>query len=68
MPYRELGVVKEASKDLIFNIDSVEASKVCFKLYATHLQHIKIVLRNDNGTIFLRKQKMFRLRKYLRER
>lgn len=52
MPYRDLGVVKEASKDLVFNIDNVGDSKVCFKLYATHLQHIKIVLRNDDGTIY----------------
>ena len=54
MPYRELGVVKEASKDLIMNIE--EASKgggqVCFKVFATSKQQVRIVLRNDDGTIY----------------
>lgn len=50
MPYRELGVVKQASKDLVFNIDKLEDGKVCFKLLATNKQHVTITLKNDNGT------------------
>ena len=60
MPYRELGVVKEASKDLIFNITQTspltplqEASNMVeFKLFATSKQEVNIVLRNDNGEVY----------------
>ena len=51
MPYRELGVVKEASKDLVFNIDSVEDASVVFKVFATSKQDVRIVLRKDNGEV-----------------
>ena len=49
MPYRELGVVKQATKDLIFNINEVGDGKVEFKLFATNKQHVSIILRHDNG-------------------
>ncbi len=64
MPYRELGVVKEASKDLILNIESLSqkgssspteersGQKVCFKLFATSKQKVRIELSDDNGTVF----------------
>ncbi len=51
MPYRELGVVKEASKDLVFNIDSVKDGSVVFKVFATSKQDVRIVLRKDNGEV-----------------
>ena len=56
MPYRELGVVKEASKDLIFNIENTDDGKVCIKLFATNKQDIHVILKNDNGTVYLDKQ------------
>ena len=56
MPYRELGVVKEASKDLIMNIERQADGKVCLKLFATNKQDIHIVLRNDGGKTYLDKQ------------
>ena len=65
MPYRELGVVKCANKDLIMNINMVDedgkmttadaTGKVNFKLFATSKQQVKAVLRNDNGTVYYEK-------------
>ena len=55
MPYRELGVVKNATKDLIMNIDIVAKGKANFKLFATSKQEVKVTLRNDNGTIYYNK-------------
>ena len=53
MPYRELGVVKQATKDFIFNIEAVSnASKHCllqFKVLATSKQEVRIVLSNKKG-------------------
>ncbi len=45
MPYRELGVVKQASKDFILNID--EGGH--FKVLATSKQEVRIVLRDKKG-------------------
>ena len=56
MPYRELGVVKEASKDLIMNIESLpqtgDEQQVTFKVFATSKQKVRILLTDDNGTIY----------------
>ncbi|MBR5068080.1 MAG: DUF5107 domain-containing protein, partial [Bacteroidales bacterium] len=56
MPYRELGVVKEASKDLVFNINEAGNGTVCFKVFATSRQEVSIVLRRDNGKIYYNKE------------
>ena len=66
MPYRELGVVKEVSKDLVFNIESLTPSSspvgegsshyVSFKLFATSRQDVSIILRNDNGEVYYQKK------------
>ena len=61
MPYRELGVVKEASKDLIFNINSLPSGEdgchlVEFKVFATSKQEVTLVLRHDNGTVYYKKE------------
>jgi len=60
MPYRELGVVKQASKDFVFNLTPSpspkgEGSLVTFKVQATSKQEVRIVLRNDDGTIYYNK-------------
>lgn len=52
MPYRELGVVKEASKDLILNIEEIANGVVEFKIFATSKQSVRIVLRKDDGMIY----------------
>ena len=54
MPYRELGIVKQASKDFIFNIEKTEGG-ACFKVLATSRQEVRIILKNDDGTIYYNK-------------
>ena len=56
MPYRELGVVKEASKDLIMNIDEVGPDSVRFKLFATSRQDVRVVLVTDQGEVLYDQQ------------
>lgn len=56
MPYQEVGIVKNASKDLVFNIDKNEDGTIWFKLYATGKQHVHVVLKNDDGTIYYNKE------------
>ncbi len=51
LPYRELGVVKNASKDLLLNIDEVEGGKVCLKLFATSQQSLRIVLSGKESLL-----------------
>ena len=55
MPYRELGVVKQASKDFILNIEEVREMSVCFKVLATSRQEVRIVLRNKQGKEYYNK-------------
>ena len=55
MPYRELGVVKEASKDLLFNIGETGKGRVEFKVFATSKQDVCIVLSNDRGEVYYKK-------------
>lgn len=62
MPYRELGVVKEATKDLIMNIDFVDdqgkvtqentSGKVNFKLFATSKQEVRVILDDKEGECY----------------
>ncbi len=51
MPYRELGVVKEASKDLIMNICEKGDDKVEFRIFGTSRQQVRIVLVIDQGEV-----------------
>lgn len=51
LPYRELGVVKNASKDLLMNVEQTEEGKVNVKVFATSRQKIDIVLRNKEGQV-----------------
>ena len=56
MPYRELGVVKGASKDLVFNINEVGDGKVEFKVFATSKQNVCVILRHDDGEVYFQKE------------
>ena len=49
MPYRELGVVKEATKDLLMNINETGKGHVTLKLFVTSRQHLYISLKTDSG-------------------
>ena len=48
--------MKEASKDLIFNINEVCDGKVEFKVFATSKQEVCVILRNDNGEVYYKKE------------
>lgn len=50
LPYRELGIVKNASKDLLMNIDKVQDG-VQFKVFATSRQDVTIVVKTDDGVV-----------------
>ena len=51
MPYREIGIVKQASKDFIFNIEASEKG-VRFKVLATSAQDVTIELRHKKGEVY----------------
>ncbi len=61
MPYRELGIVKQATKDFVMNIDancqslSEGVASVTFKVLATSRQEVRIVLRNKTGEEYYNK-------------
>ena len=47
MPYREIGIVKQASKDFILNIEDAGEGKVTLKILATTKQTVRIVLDGE---------------------
>lgn len=49
LPYRELGIVKNASKDILLNIDPAGEGKVNLKVFATSEQALDIRLTTDCG-------------------
>ena len=51
MPYRELGIVKNATRDLVMNIEPTEG-KALLKLLATRQQELRIVLADDDGNTY----------------
>ena len=69
MPYREIGMVKQASKDFVFNIVPLSSPKgnnaeapledareaFTFKVLATSKQEVRLVLRNKNGEEYYNK-------------
>ena len=53
MPYREIGIVKQASKDFVFNIEEVGQGRVCFKILATSEQKVHMFLGDeDDKTLY----------------
>ncbi|WP_027454497.1 DUF5107 domain-containing protein [Xylanibacter brevis] len=61
MPYRELGVVKEASKDLLVNVDLTEDAegqqRTMMKVFATSRQQVRLVLATDAGEVLYDEEK-----------
>lgn len=55
MPYRDLGIVKQASKDIIFNMEQ-EKGDVRVKVLATSKQNVRIELLSDDFTILYNKE------------
>ena len=56
MPYRELGLVKQASKDFIVNLTPTEEDEITIKVLATSNQEVSIILKNNNGEILYKKE------------
>lgn len=56
LPYRELGSVKNASKDLLMNIDPVDGGKVRLKVFATSRQTVTLRLTGDDGSVYLNQE------------
>ena len=52
MPYRELGIVKNASKDLLLNIDPEGEGQVRFRVFATSRKQVRITLRGADQTYY----------------
>lgn len=55
LPFRELGIVKNANRDFLINIEPAGPGKVRFMIYATSGQRARIVLHGDDGTVFYEK-------------
>ncbi len=52
LPYRELGAIKNANKDVLLNLD-IEGEKIRLKIFATsHFKNVKVVLNCDRDAIF----------------
>ena len=50
-PYRELGVVKNASKDIVLNMEPDGNDAVRVKVFATSAQQVRIVVKSDAGVV-----------------
>ncbi|MBM6991997.1 MAG: DUF5107 domain-containing protein [Prevotella sp.] len=57
MPYRDLGMVKNASKDLMMNIE-VEKGKAHLMVYATSRQQVRLILKSDIGDVFFEEERI----------
>ena len=55
MPYREIGIVKQASKDFIMNIEEVSDCKAQFKILATSKQKVRIILDGEDDIEYYNK-------------
>lgn len=52
LPYRELGIVKNAGKDVLMNIEQVEAGVVEFKVFATSKLNVNILLQSEDAVYY----------------
>ncbi|MDE5997529.1 MAG: DUF5107 domain-containing protein [Muribaculaceae bacterium] len=58
LPYRELGIVKNAARDLLMNIDpSADGKRVKLQLFATKEDTFHILLRGDDENILFNEKK-----------
>ena len=55
MPYREVGIVKQASKDFVVNIEEIADSQAQFKILATSKKTVRIVLDGKDGIAYYNK-------------
>ena len=55
MPYREVGIVKQASKDFVVNIEEIADGQTQFKILATSKKTVRIVLDGEDGIAYYNK-------------
>ena len=55
MPYREIGIVKQASKDFVMNIEEAGESKVTFKIMATSKKEVRVILSGESDEVYYNK-------------
>jgi len=55
MPYREVGIVKQASKDFVVNIEEIVDGQAQFKILATSKKTVRIVLDGEDGIAYYNK-------------
>ncbi|MDO5447035.1 MAG: DUF5107 domain-containing protein [Prevotellaceae bacterium] len=51
MPYRELGIVKQASKDFMINVEPCDGG-VEVKVFATSRQNVKVVMKAQGSVVY----------------
>ena len=56
LPYRELGVVKNASRDLLMNIEQEGEDCVRCKIFATSRQTVNVILKGEDGKVYYSKE------------
>lgn len=54
MPYRELGIVKNASKDLLMNVEPDGTDSIRLKVMATRRLTVELTVRKDDGSLLHR--------------
>lgn len=57
LPYRELGIVKNASKDILLNVTDAGEGKARLQIFATSKQKLGIVLLSKDGKCYYSEQK-----------
>lgn len=67
MPYRDLGVVKNASRDLLMNVEPAANDCVNLKVFATSRQTVTVVLKSETGETFYCEQHTLSPEKTLNE-
>ena len=55
MPYHEVGIVKQASKDFVVNIEEIADGQAQFKILATSKKTVRIVLDGEDGIAYYNK-------------
>ena len=55
MPYREVEIVKQASKDFVVNIEEIADGQAQFKILATSKKTVRIVLDGEDGIAYYNK-------------
>lgn len=55
MPYREVGMVKNASKDFVFGVEPAAGGSIAVNLYATRAQQAELTLTAEDGTLLAKR-------------